>query len=113
LQVGNGGAVTVTLVLPELPSGNVPTTVSVPVPEGVYTPEALIEPVLPGATFQVTPVCGTPFRSNTHWLVWLDVMELGEHDGAGAGGVATPHALSQEVAPGVAVSAHWLEAHEK
>jgi hypothetical protein len=53
-QSGNGGGppeVTVIAASADVPSVLVPTTVSVPADEGVYTPDEVpIEPALPGAT---------------------------------------------------------------
>jgi hypothetical protein len=102
-----GGVLTLIVACAEVPSGDVPLTVSVPALDGVYTPdEAPIEPALPDTTAHVVCVCLTPFRSSTHWLVWATVMEAGEQDALKVPDGEPPHALEQESAPGVEVAAH-------
>jgi hypothetical protein len=88
----------------ELPSGNVPLTVSVPTDDGVKTPDdAPIEPALPDTVAHVA-FCCTPPRSSTHWLVCPDerVTVLGVHVAVNVE-TETPHAVAHEVAPGVTV----------
>jgi hypothetical protein len=104
----------VTVVSAEVPSGNVPTIVSVPVVDGVYTPAALTEPVLPDATVHVVSFWRTPFRLRTHWLACPTETEFGEQVAVRMvlSGLML-HAVSQEVAPGVEVGAHWPATQEK